>query len=297
MRCSEPPLWLTFPGAGKALGAGWLAWLVGATALGWWMDGMGAALEVAVLLVGRLLAGRFPEPTACLRRFHLDDAELVILGPGRRVRRVPWDRLETLAQDRHVLELGARQRVRIPLVALRWAGAWTAVLVKAVPHVAQCLWARLERGTVRLRPDLAPRTGPLVWWALVPAVAALAAGGEGGDWLVVCAAAGMERGMAWLAASAREIQVESRGVLLGMPRRELVAWPELSVQHSRHGIGLARRGHPPHLVPETLRDYWAVAPVLECRARLGTAREAEVCFRARADGGALAVIGEIDALP
>lgn len=294
---TDSPLWMTFPGADKLLGAGWLAWVAGTVALALaagapFADAGGVA---AVFVVGWILSRQLPEPLDCLRRYHLDEAELIVLGPGRRVRRMAWDAVESVTQDRTVLVLRGRQSLRLPLGAVRRAGAWVPLLVRVVPVVAQMLWARLERGQVRLRPGADPSLGTLAWWALAPAAATAAIAGGLADWALLAGVAGGERAVAWLAAHRREIELQARGVLVAAPRREFLAWGDVVVLHAAGGVGLGRPGREPIVVPDTLRDFWAATPVMELRAQLGPDTPGEVCFRARADGGALAVVGEVEA--
>jgi hypothetical protein len=250
---------------------------------------------VPVLVIGWLLARRLPEPLDCLRRYHLDDTELTTLGPGRRVRRFAWDDVESVTQEPAVLVLRGRRTVRVPLAGLRDAGAWGAVLVRVVPGVAQALWTQLEQGRVRLRPGNDPGIRALAWWAWGPAAVACGlAGGLRGAGLLAGVVAG-ERLVAWIRARRGEIQLHARGVTLAGRRREVVAWSDVMVLHGVEGVGLARAGRAPVLMPATLRDFWAAAPVIELRAQLGPEVPGEVCFRARVDGGALAVIGEVEA--
>lgn len=292
---SDSPLWITFRGARARLGIAWFAWVGTATVLGWVADGSATAVAVVAFLLGRVVAGRLPEPTACLRRFHLDDDELVVLGPGRRVRRLAWSAVESVERDRCALAVRGRRRVRIPLDALRRAGGWTPLLLRVVPQVAQHLWARIERGPVRLRPVVTPSANPFAWWAVVPMAGAVAAGTPLRTWPYLVAVVLAERAFAWLAASGRGIRLEWQGIAVGPSRHEVVPWQELAVVHGAGGMGLAPRRGEPRVVPETLRDYWAAAAVIELRARLGTGTPADVHFRARIDRGTLAVVGEIDA--
>lgn len=294
----DSPLWITFRGAGAGLAVVWSAWIGAAVGLAAMAAGDFAAAVAAVFfLLGVPLARRLPEPTACLRRFHLDDGELVVLGPGRRVRRLAWGAVESVEREGCALAVRGGRRVRIPLEALRRAGAWTPLLLRVVPQVAQRLWARLERGPVRLRAAVVPAAGPVVWWGVLPMAGAAVAGAPPRTWALLAGIVVVERVVSWLAASGRGIRLEWRGLALGAPRGDVVPWHELAVVHGTHGMGIAPRRGEPRVVPETLRDYWAAAAVIELRARLGADAPAEVYFRARVDGGALAVVGEVEALP
>src|SRR5438094_370738 len=116
----ERPLWLTVAGASAVLPLGWVAWLALAalapSLLAAYLGSAGAML--AVVTVGWLLARSAPEPSEGLRRYHLDEAEVIAMGPGRAVRRLPWSQVVTLTEARHALVLeGGGRRLRLPLAA------------------------------------------------------------------------------------------------------------------------------------------------------------------------------------
>ena len=96
----EQALWLTVPGARSRVALGWLAWLglavLGAPHVVAMLGPAGAA--IALLAVGWLLARSLPAPLECLRHYHLDDSEVTAMGPGAKVRRLAWVRVETVTQ-------------------------------------------------------------------------------------------------------------------------------------------------------------------------------------------------------
>lgn len=293
----EPPLWNTFRGSPASVGVGWLAWAA-AVALFAWATARPfgeAGGVIPVFVLGWMLARRLPDPLDCLRRYHLDDGEIMVLGPGRLVRRIPWGDVQSVTQERATVVLRGRGVARLPLRALREADALAPILVRVVPLVAQTLWTRLERGRIRLRPAVDPAPRPLLWWAWMPAAVACAIAGGGSGAALLAGVVVGERVVGWLLARSREIQLHPRGLTVAGRRRGFLPWSDVMVLHGAEGVGLARPGHAPVFVPDTLRDFWAAAPVIELRAQLGPEVPAEVCFRARLDGGALAVVGEVEA--
>src|SRR5262245_57178278 len=115
------PLWITMRGATVRVVLGWVAWTLGAVAV---TALVAAALGpagpvVGILTVGWLLARRFASPLERLRRYHLDDTEVMALGPWWRVQRITWAQVEQVTQERHALVLsGAGRAVPLPLRAL-----------------------------------------------------------------------------------------------------------------------------------------------------------------------------------
>lgn len=295
----ESNLWQTFRGAATSIGVAWGTWVVGAPLMASLCGdavGMAGAL-VPVAAAGWLLARHLPSPVECLRRFHIDDAELTVMGPGRLVRRIPWMDVEGLTQDRQCLVVaGAGRSVRVPLEGLRGVHAWGAVMVRVVPSLAAQLWTRLEVGAVVLRPSLDPPIASLAWWGWLPLALAAVVLGHAEVVPFVAALILGERLLAWLYARAGTVTVSDRGIELFNHRgRYTVAWGDAVVTPSVDGLGIGRPGREPGLLSTTASDFWAAAPVIELRAQLGPDCPTEVCFRARVEADGLAVVGEIDA--
>src|SRR5579871_2119556 len=142
----ERPLWFTTRGASPWVVVGWLALLVAAA-------GAGAVGAGPLGPAGPAL----PAPPACLRRYHLDDAEVTAFAPRRGVRRLPWSQVRTVVQDRHALRLrGPGFAAALPLGPLFADDVWFAALERVVPDLAGDLWTRLEDGVVPLRPEIEP---------------------------------------------------------------------------------------------------------------------------------------------
>lgn len=300
MREQESILWRTFRGAASSVGIAWLTWVIGAPLLAAMCgEAVGAAgALVPVAAAGWLLARHLPSPIDCLRRFHLDDGELTVMGPGRVVRRMRWSEVEGLTQDRQSLIVtGAGRALRVPLDGLRGARAWGAVMVRVVPSLAAQLWTRLEVGAIALRPSLDPSAASLAWWAWLPlGLASIALGRLEAPAIVLAMIAG-ERVLAWLFVRAGTVTVSERGIELFSPRgRYVVPWGDAVVTPSVEGLGIGRPGREPGLLSTTAVDFWAAAPVIELRAQLGPHAPTDVCFRARVEADGLAVVGEIDAL-
>ena len=97
----ERPLWLTLDGASGRTPLGWLAWLGAGVVIGPLLAAPAgpAGAVLAVLAVGWLLARQLPSPLEWLRRYHLDDVEVTVMGPGRRVCRLPWSDVDTLTHE------------------------------------------------------------------------------------------------------------------------------------------------------------------------------------------------------
>src|SRR5204863_950103 len=116
----ERPLWLTVPGASAAVLLAWVVWLVlAALAPALLAASLGpAGATPAVAPLGWWLARRAPEPAEALRRYHLDEADVIAMGPGRTARRLTRSEVVTLTATRHALVLEGRgARLRLPLAA------------------------------------------------------------------------------------------------------------------------------------------------------------------------------------
>src|SRR5207247_9949228 len=160
----ERPLWLTVPGASAAVLLAWVVWLVlAALAPALLAASLGpAGAMLAVVTLGWWLARRAPEPGEALRRYHLDEAEVIAMGPGTAVRRLPWPEVVTLTETRHALVLEGRgTRLRLPLAA----AVRSALLDRVAAGLAAELWALLdEGGPVRRGPATDPLPAALGWW-------------------------------------------------------------------------------------------------------------------------------------
>jgi hypothetical protein len=292
------PLWLTLPAGPPRIALGWLAW-TGAAGLA--APGLAAILGPAgavllVLLAGWTLARRNVLPGACLRRYHLDDAELTALGPGRIVRRLPWSEIGVITQDRRTLWIESHGKpLALPLDALVSSAGWSALLTRVVAGLAADLWLLIEDGEpIRLEPRPDPPTAALAWWAWVPAAAtcALAAGVSG-----LCLAAGVaaaERAVALAWRRASTVAIDRSGVTVRRRgRRVVVPWTQAHVARVPQGLVVTAPGGAWGLVGSRLPNFAAVAPVIETKAQLG-AYSAPVHFRVRVAGGTLAVVGEVE---
>jgi len=299
-RAPEAPLWQTISGAPRSLAGWWAAWLAGvalfAAPVAWLLGPVGTVL--VVLAAGWWLARTHPAPVECFRRYHLDDVEVTVMGPGRRVRRLPWTAVDSVVQERRTLTLvGASSEVRLPLLPLVAAEAWGASLVRVVPSLAADMWTRVEDGNVRLAPSSAPPTIGLAWWAWLPVVVACAAGGGARGLVAAAVLAGLERAVAWMRAQARAVTLSRLGVETTLGRRTVVVpWADAFVKPSPEGLMVSSEHGPTILVSTAVPNFWALAPVVELRAQLGGECPAEVHFRVRVDGSGLEVVGEIDAL-
>lgn len=293
-------LWVTVPGATRAPLVGWLLWIafaaVGAPLLADRIGPAGAA--IVVVGIGWLLARRVPPPVERFRRYHLDDAEVTVLGPGGRVQRLPWTSVERVTQGRLALTLhGAGLTVAVPMLPLVGRRIWAPVLARVVPELAEELWARLDEGEdIRLVPELEPGAPALAWWTWGPAAVAAFAGLGPAGLGVAAALAATERAVAYVRAHAGTVTLQRAGVGLRRGVRTVfVPWADVEVMRAAWGLQVAdvdgRRGGR---VRTTLPNYCAAAPVIELRAQLGTAHHAHVSFRARVAEGRLAVVGEVE---
>jgi len=295
---SERALWLTLPAAPTGIAFGWFAWLVGSvSAAGVLTELIGpAGAMLAVLSLGWVLGRRALVPSDCLRRHHLDDAELTVLGPGRTVRRLPWSQIATITQEGGALRVEARgTRLTLPLGSLVASAGWSALLTRVVAALAAEMWALIEDGErVRLEPRSDPPTRALVWWAYVPAVLACGLGPGARGVALVLAVALAERGLALLRRRAAAVTLDREGLAVRRRgRRVVVPWSEAEVVRASEGLFVAVPGGACDLIASRLPNFWAAAPVIETKAQLGTF-SAPVQFRVRLAGGTLAVVGEVE---
>jgi hypothetical protein len=293
------PLWVTLAGAPAWLALAWSAWVlaaaVAARLLAAWLGPAGTV--VAVLAIGWAIARRALSPLGVLRRYHLDDDEITVMGPGRRVRRIPWFQIESVTQDRPALRLeGAGARLDLPLGRLVESGGLGTALARVIPGLAARLWLLIDDAEdVRLAAPLDPPTDMLAWWAYLPAAVACAAGaGAEGLGLVLVLGAG-ERMLAVARARASSVRLWRTGVTLraGL-RRIFIAWPHAEVSRGPHGLIVGTGRAESGVVPRTLTNFWVAAPVIELKAQLGADSGATVHFRVRFKQGRLAVVGEIE---
>jgi len=291
---AAPALWLTLPGASPVVGVAWVVWVTGAAVAASLLVALlgPAGAVLAVLVPGWLVARRLPPPTECLRRYHLDDAEVTAFGPGRRVRRLPWSSILALTEARGGLTLSARW---LGLCLPHDAEGRSALLTRVVAGLAEEMWALVEEGEeVRLEPRVEPGTAALVWWAWAPALLACA-GGVGGLGLGLGIGFVLaERGVARLRCHAGTVILGRAGVTLRTRGRRLVVpWADADVVRAPQGLFVAVPGGACGLVPRGIPNFAAVAPVIETKARLGSC-EAVVHFRVRVADGELAIVGEVE---
>ncbi len=286
----ERPLWLTVPGASAAVALAWVPWLALAalapSLVGAYLGSAGAML--AVVTVGWLLARSAPEPSEALRRYHLDEAEVIAMGPGTAVRRLPWSAVVTLTEARHALVLeGHGARLRLPLAA----AVRSALLARVAAGLAAELWALLDEGeTVRLGPATDPLPRALAWWVYAPALAAGLAGAGSAGLAVALVVALVERGVAGLSRRASSVTLDGGGVRLG---RVVVPWSDAEVRRTEGGLLVGARGGACVLVPTRVANFWAAMPVIETKAQLGP-YSATVRFRVRQGDRGLALVGEVE---
>jgi hypothetical protein len=292
----EQTLWLTIRGASRRLGAGWMGWMVlasvGALLVGDAFGPTGPVLAVAA--GGWLLARRLPAPPEVLRRYHLDDAEVIVAGPGRRVRRVAWGNVTAVTQGRHTLRLrGPGVAAELPLSAVVDADACVPVLARVVPALAEAIWERLDEGEVPLNPDLDPPTHALAWWAWVPAAAAglVAYGATGVAFVVALVVA--ERAVALWRARWHAVTLHPSGVAL---HRGFVPWPRAEVAPAMGGLQISDGEKLVGMVAGGLPNFWPAAAVVQLRVELGPVCPTQVHFRVRVANGGVAVVGEVEAV-
>jgi hypothetical protein len=294
------PLWITLRGAPTLLLAQWLAWMAAAVAAA---SAVGGALGPAGVVVGILtggwwLARRLSTPLDWLRRYHLDDVEVIALGPWRHVQRITWAQVERVTQERHALVLaGVGKALALPLRPLLASAAWGPVLARVVPTLAADIWERLEAGAVRLVPHADPPTSSLLWWAYVPAAFAVAATLDPTALVIATGLAAGERLGASLVGRARACVLQPGGIDVRGPRgRVFVPWADALVTPEADGLGVSVPGHDPGFVSTSAPSFWAAAAVIELRAQLGPHYAADVHFRVRFENGGIAVVGEVESL-
>jgi hypothetical protein len=295
----ERPLWLTVRGAPWWVAAAWMAWCAAAgLPAGPLVGVLGPAGTIVVLLaIGWALARHLPEPLESLRRYHVDDDELVQLGPHRMVRRCPWDAVESLTQGRNTLVFRqGRTTLRLPLPPVAREGLWGPVLAHVVPQLAADLWLRLEEEEeVRLTPVLDPTPRGLAWWAWAPGAIACVAGGGLAAFAVGFGLCLVERAAALFLSQRRALVLQRSGATLRTTHGALfVPWTHAEVMRSRHGLLVGVGEGSAGLVGIGLPNFWAAAPVIELRAQLGPEADCTVYFRVRVQGDGLAVVGEIE---
>lgn len=292
-------LWVTLRGASGAVPILWLAWCAALTFVApTFVDRLGpGGVAVLGLAGGWAFARWLPTPVEWFRRYHLDDQEAILMGPGRRVRRLPWGVVSAITQDRRALRLeGDDVTIRLPLRPLVAAGAWGVVLARVVPQLAEEMWSLLEEGEqVRLAPAVEPSTRALTCWAYLPvAVAFLAAPGVVGTEIVLGLAAG-ERLVAFLRTRVHAVALHRAGAAVrSRLSRLVVAWPRLEVERTPHGLLLGVHGRTCGMVASGLPNFWAAAPVIEMKAHLGPRAGATVHFRVRLEEDGPAVVGEVE---
>ena len=286
----ERPLWLTVPGASAAVLLAWVVWLVlAALAPALLAASLGpAGAMLAVVTLGWWLARRAPEPGEALRRYHLDEAEVIAMGPGTAVRRLPWSEVVTLTETRHALVLEGRgTRLRLPLAA----AVRSALLDRVAAGLAAELWALLDEGeTVRLGPATDPLPRALAWWVYVPALAAGLAGAGTAGLAVALVVVLMERAVAGFRRRASSVTLDRGGVRVG---RVVVPWSDAEVRRAEGGLQVGARGGAGVLVPTRIVNFWAAVPVIETKAQLGP-YSATVRFRMRQGDRGLALVGEVE---
>jgi len=255
-----------------------------------------AGTAVALLAVGWALARSCPRPSACFVRFHLDDGELTIFGPGRRVERREWGAFESVRQGRHELALTGRGgRVCLPLAPLQRDDAWFAVLGRIVPAAAEGLWEALESGVVSLKPEVDPSLAALGWWTYLPVAAACIATADPTVAAAAATVAVLERGVALFVRNRGSLALHPGGMQFWSGRGWFVPWTRASVAPDPRGLRVVSEHHAPALVTADLPNFWAAAAVIHLRAQVGGDCPPRVHFRLRLSNGSLAVVGEIDA--
>jgi hypothetical protein len=287
-------LWLTLPAASPAVGLAWVVWMglsaLAAPLLAPVVGPGGAAL--VVLVAGWVAAGRVPAPIECLRRYHLDDAEVTTLGPGRTVQRLPWSSVLTFTEERRGLRLAG---IRLSCTLPRDALGWSELLTRVVAGLADDMWALVEDGEeVRLEPRVEPGVATLVWWAWLPALVVCVTGAGLAGLALGLVLAGAERAVARLRAHGAAVALGPWGVTFRMRgRRVVVPWDDADVVRVPQGLFVAVPGGACGLVPRGLPNFSAAAPVIETKARIGPCA-AVVRFRVRVADGELAIVGEVE---
>jgi hypothetical protein len=293
------PLWISLRGASRLVAAGWLAWLVAAALLAWVAAPLAGATGVVVglLVCGWLLARTMPSPLESFRAYHIDDDEVIAMGPWRHVERFAWDDTRACTQTRHGLVLdGAVGRVVLPLSALLASGGWTRTLVRVVPARAHAMWRALERGVVALTPPPDPPTLAVAWWAWGPAVLGATVLGDAASLLFGLGLVAAERLLTHGRCRWRQVILQPSGMVVpGAGRRVFAAWDAVHVEPTEVGLEVqAIRGDG--TVSADVPDFWAAVAVIELHARLGFLQPAAVAFHATLDDEGVAVVGEVEAI-
>lgn len=299
MAGTERALWLDVRGGTGMSLTVWTAWVL--------LSLLGAALAVpfvgpggatlGVLALGWLFARAYGLPVEVLRRFHVDDDELIVWGLGGHVQRLPWSAVTTVTQSGHHLFLTAPTvECALPLAELYQHEAWFPILRRVVPQVAAELWARLEDSVIELVPDPEPSHLALVWWAYGPALVAavIATGWEG--FTVGVGVAAAERAVNLLRMRRQTVTLHPAGVMLGSSRAsDFASWSHAEATPVIGGLRLSIGGRRAGLIPASAPNFWAAAAVIQLRAKLRDEKPANVHFRLRYANGGLAVVGEIEA--
>ena len=76
------------------------------------------------------------------------------------------------------------------------------------------------------------------------------------------------------------------------PGRKRLTWGRTDVVRGREGLLLRTKGGVQGILGTGLPSFWAMAPVVEMKAQLGSYSPASVRFRVRLEDGGLAVVGE-----
>jgi len=286
----ERPLWLTVRGASPLVLALWIAWLgLAALAPSLVATHVGpAGAMLAVVTVGWWLARRAPAPTEALRRYHLDETEVIAMGPGAAVRRLAWSEVGKLTEARSALALeGGRAHIRLPLAA----SVRGALLARVAAGLAADLWALVDEGeTVRLGLPTDPLPRALVWWVYLPALAAGLAGAQGTGLAVGTAVVLVERLVAIVRRRGGTVTLGPIGLRIG---RVFVPWADADATRVDGGLMVGARGGACALVPARIANFWAAVPVIETKAQLGPF-SATVRFRVRRGDDGLALVGEVE---
>jgi hypothetical protein len=293
---------MTLPGAPVTVPLGWMAWTAGAAAAAPLLASVlgPAGVVIAILAAGWLLACWLPAPPEWRRRYHLDELEVTVIGPGNVVQRLQWSSVLRLTQHRRGLRLESRnQSVTLPRAALKRLDAWRGAFARMVSDLADELWAILEEGEpVRLTPAVDPPLSALVWWAFVPVLLACITAGGITAFAMMFPVIFAERCFAYLRAQAATVTLDRLGLAFGWGvRRARVTWGRTDVVRARDGLLVRTTGGVQRVLGTGLPSFWAMAPVVEMKAQLGSYSPASVRFRVRLEDGGLAVVGEVEPGP
>jgi hypothetical protein len=293
------PLWILLRGAPRLVAAGWLAWVVAAAVLAWFAAPLAGAAGVVVglLTCGWLLACVLPSPLESFRAYHIDDGEVIAMGPWRHVDRLAWEDMQACTQTRGGLVLdGSVARIVLPLRGLVASGGWTQTLVRVVPARAHAMWRALERGAVALTPPPDPPTLGVAWWAWGPAVLGGTVLGDAASLIFGIGLAAAERLLVHGRCRWRQVILQPGGMVVpGDGRRLFAAWDAVRVEPTALGLQVqAIRGGG--TVPADVPDFWAAVAVIELHARLGFLQPEAVAFSATLADDGVAVVGEIETI-